>query len=124
VKVRPLCITNPEQETTSAPQAQPLFKRVFDAVRLLPEGKVSTYGRIAQHVGCSARMVGFAMAAVPEEGDVPWHRVINYRGMISPRADGYSEGLQRAMLEIEGIRFDEKGRVDLNRYGWIFKRLP
>jgi len=122
MKRRPLCITHPGQETTSAPQ--PLFRRIFDAVRSLPEGNVSTYGRIAQHIGCSAQMVGFAMAAVPDDSDVPWHRVINYQGTISPRTDGYSDGLQRALLEAEGIRFDEKGRVDLNRYGWIFRRLP
>jgi methylated-DNA-protein-cysteine methyltransferase-like protein len=109
---------------SSPPDQQPLFERIFAAVGTIPEGKVSTYGRIAQYIGCSAQMVGFAMAAVPEDSDVPCHRVINYKGMISRRSDGYSDGMQRALLETEGIRFDETGHVDLKRNGWLFTRLP
>ena len=107
-----------------SPDQQPLFGRIFDAVRTIPSGKVSTYGRIAQYIGCSAQMVGFAMAAVPDDSDVPWQRVINYQGRISRRSDGYSDGMQRALLVAEGIRFDETGRVDLERDGWFFTRLP
>jgi methylated-DNA-protein-cysteine methyltransferase-like protein len=64
-------------------------------------------------------MVGWAMAAVPAGSDVPWHRVINARGEVSPRADGSgAERGQRWLLEREGVRFDARGRVDLDRYGW------
>jgi methylated-DNA-protein-cysteine methyltransferase-like protein len=105
-------------------QKPPLFERIYDAVRTIPPGKVSTYGRIAKHIGCSAQMVGFAMAAVPGDSDIPWHRVINYKGMISQRSDGYSDGMQRALLVAEGIRFDESGRVDLNLDACRFTRLP
>lgn len=109
---------------TSSSEPTTLFERIFEVVRSIPTGKVSTYGRIARFLGCSARTVGFAMAAVPDESDIPWHRVINYKGMISRRADGFSDGLQRAMLEAEGLRFDEKGRVNLDRHGWRFTNLP
>jgi methylated-DNA-protein-cysteine methyltransferase-like protein len=63
-------------------------------------------------------MVGYAMASTPSGSDVPWHRVINSRGTISlsPESDGHQ--LQRAMLESEGVVFDERGRVDLERFGW------
>ena len=115
----------PGHAMSSPPGQQPLFERIFDAVRVIPAGKVSTYGRIAKYIGCSAQMVGFAMAAVPYDSDVPWHRVINYKGMISQRSDGYSDGMQRALLVAEGIRFDEEtGRVDLKRDVWCFTCLP
>lgn len=60
---------------------------------------------------------GYAMSALPYGTDVPWHRVINHKGEISPRAGG-GEAEQRALLEAEGIRFDERGRTDLGRFGW------
>jgi methylated-DNA-protein-cysteine methyltransferase-like protein len=59
------------------------------------------------------------MAALPDGTDVPWHRVINARGELSARAAGPWAGkLQRAMLEAEGVIFDEGGRVDLETYRW------
>jgi methylated-DNA-protein-cysteine methyltransferase-like protein len=64
------------------------------------------------------RQVGYALAALPDESGVPWHRVINAKGEVSPRADRFSEGLQRAMLESEGIPFDPRRRVALARYQW------
>jgi methylated-DNA-protein-cysteine methyltransferase-like protein len=61
-------------------------------------------------------MVGYAMAAAPD--GVPWHRVINREGRISPRAHDGGSDVQRALLEKEGIRFDTTGRADLGRVGW------
>jgi methylated-DNA-protein-cysteine methyltransferase-like protein len=59
------------------------------------------------------------MAALRGDSDVPWHRVINARGEVSARAgDSAFERIQRAMLESEGVRFDARGRVDLDRFGW------
>jgi len=89
-------------------------------VRLVPRGRVTTYGRVAAQVeGCTPRMVGWAMAAVPDGSDVPWQRVVNGRGMVSPRADGSgAERRQRWLLEREGVKFDARGRVDLARFGW------
>lgn len=99
----------------------PLFDEIFDVVRSIPEGTVASYGQIAAVVGrCSPLMVGFAMAAAPFDSDVPWHRVVNHQGRISSRGDGDGEQMQRILLEAEGIRFDESGRVDLNQVRWEF----
>ena len=98
-----------------------LFDCIFKLVRSIPAGHVATYGQIARHIGrCSPQMVGFAMAALSFNSDVPWHRVLNHKGMISPRADGYGDGIQRALLEAEGVQFNEKGCVDLKQNGWHF----
>ncbi|MDD2333358.1 MAG: MGMT family protein [Mesotoga sp.] len=94
-----------------------VYRRIYDMVRRIPSGRVATYGQIAALVGgCSARMVGYAMAGVSDE-TIPWQRVINARGRISIRdPNGYS--LQKAILEREGIDFDESDSVDLSVFGW------
>ncbi len=96
------------------------YQRIYAIVRRIPAGRVASYGRVAQISGvATARMVGYAMAALPYDTDVPWHRVINSQGRISPRAGGGDGDLiQRAMLEAEGVCFDEEGRVDMTRYNW------
>jgi methylated-DNA-protein-cysteine methyltransferase related protein len=97
-----------------------LYEQIYAVARLIPAGQVATYGQIAAIVGqCSPRMVGYAMAAVPPGSDVPWHRVINSRGRISLSQEGDGYWIQKAMLESEGIVFDERGRTDLGRFGWI-----
>jgi methylated-DNA-protein-cysteine methyltransferase-like protein len=95
-----------------------VHESIHEIVRLIPPGRVASYGQIAAiHGACTPRMVGYAMASVPSGADVPWHRVINSRGAISLRP-GDGQELQRAMLESEGVEFDERGRVDLERFGW------
>jgi methylated-DNA-protein-cysteine methyltransferase-like protein len=97
------------------------YARYYDVVRRVPPGRVATYGQIAFEAGLPgrARQVGYAMAACPDDGDVPWHRVINARGEISRRAGGRTfERIQRVLLEAEGVRFDASDRVDLDRFGW------
>lgn len=95
-----------------------LYQRIYALVGKIPAGRVMTYGRIGQQVGCTARTVGFAMAALHGRGDVPWQRVINSQGRVSPRRDGEGNILQRDLLEMEGVEFDELGRIDLNHYLW------
>jgi len=98
-----------------------LYERIYEMVRLIPPGKVTTYGRIAELVGgCSARMVGYAMAALKRGGapDVPWQRVINAKGQISVHGDGIGNAMQRIILEEEGVVFDVKDRVDFSQFGW------
>ncbi|MFH1446647.1 MAG: MGMT family protein [Chloroflexota bacterium] len=99
--------------------SKPLYERIYDMVRKIPPGKVATYGQIAMLVGgCSARIVGYAMAALRDSqyADVPWQRVINARGQISMH--GIGSNVQRMMLEEEDIVFDSRGRIDLNFYRW------
>ncbi len=98
--------------------ATPLYSRIYALVRRIPPGLVTTYGRIARQVGCTARTVGFAMAALPAGHDCPWQRVINSQGKVSPRRNGDGDLIQRLLLEAEGVQFDARGRVDLVRYGW------
>ena len=95
-----------------------LQERIYLVVRQIPAGKVSTYGDIAAIVGdCTARMAGYAMASATDT--VPWHRVINAQGKISPRGDGGGELVQRARLEEEGIGFSSAGKVNLRLVRWL-----
>jgi len=93
-------------------------QRIYALARQIPEGRVASYGQLAKLAGCGARLVGYAMAALPAASDVPWHRVINAGGAISRRRGGGGETRQRALLEAEGVRFDGAGRVDLEAVGW------
>ncbi|HEY5666016.1 MAG TPA: MGMT family protein [Gammaproteobacteria bacterium] len=99
--------------------------RIYTVVSLIPAGKVTTYGQVATLAGIAgqARQVGYALAALDDDNDVPWHRVINARGEISLRPGG-GEQRQRRLLEAEGVRFDSRGRVSLERYGWDPEAQP
>ena len=97
-----------------------LYQRIYTLVKQIPPGYVCSYGCLGQKIGCTARTVGFALSALPTKNDVPWQRIVNSRGMISPRADGGSNLLQRDLLEIEGVCFDKTNRIDLNAHGWNF----
>jgi alkylated DNA nucleotide flippase Atl1 len=97
-------------------------ERIYAVVKRIPKGKVATYGQIARIVGrCTARMVGYAMAAVPEGSRVPWQRVINSQGMISTRSHGDGDERQRVKLEKEGVRFSLNGKIDLIEFGWTLR---
>ena len=111
-----------------SPSEQAKFREiVWEIVRQIPEGKVATYGQIAtmipvsksmdpkDYAAWSARWVGSAMAACPE--DVPWQRVINSQGKISLRP-GAGADQQRNLLEAEGVVFDQRGRVNLQVFAW------
>lgn len=102
------------------------YKRIYAVVRRIPPGRVATYGQVAALAGLAgrARQVGYALHALPEETPLPWHRVINARGEVSPRAEPGREGFQRFLLEEEGIELDLAGRVDLERFGWPPGRRP
>jgi methylated-DNA-protein-cysteine methyltransferase-like protein len=94
--------------------------RIYRVVKRIPRGRVATYGQIATLAGLDghARQVGYALHSLPDRSDIPWHRVINAKGEISPRSAGDSHELQRMLLEEEGVSFSLDGRVDLQRYRW------
>ena len=98
----------------------PLYQSIYILVRQIPAGKVSSYGRIAKIIGTTARTVGFAMAALPPGSDVPWQRVINSQGKVSRRTDGEGNILQQDLLELEGVKFNVQGKLDLNSYLFEF----
>ena len=96
------------------------YRRIYRVVRGIPRGRVATYGQVAALAGIprQARQVGYALFALPRGSNVPWQRVINAKGEVSQRSSPGDEGLQRAVLESEGVVFDPRGRVDLARYQW------
>jgi methylated-DNA-protein-cysteine methyltransferase-like protein len=99
--------------------SESMYERIYRIVRMVPRGRVASYGQIARAAGrCSPRNVGYAMAAVPADTDVPWHRIVNSRGMISVRSHGGECTAQRQLLEGEGVEFDRSGRIDMGVYGW------
>jgi methylated-DNA-protein-cysteine methyltransferase-like protein len=93
------------------------FERVWRLVKAIPRGRVATYGQLSRMIDLrlSAVGIGWAIHAAPDES-IPWHRVVNSRGGISTERE--HPGLQRAMLEAEGIRFDAVGCIELARVGW------
>ena len=96
-----------------------VYAEIYAVVSEIPRGRVATYGQVARCVDhCTARMVGYAMAALPADLAVPWQRVINSRGEVSPRRRGRGHLKQRRLLESEGIVFDEHGRINLDEFGW------
>lgn len=94
--------------------------RIYAVVKRIPRGRVATYGQVATLAGLDghARQVGYALHNLPSRSNVPWHRVINARGEISPRSAGDSHELQRMLLEAEGVEFSLDGRVALKKYRW------
>ena len=110
---------------TSPPNQQAYYALVWELVRQIPAGKVVTYGQISKmlpppqgveieaYAAFGPRWVGGAMANCPN--DVPWQRVINSKGEISQRLGAQR---QKELLLEEGVVFNEKGRIDLKKYGW------
>ena len=105
-------------ETSADPDR--LLERIYSLIEQIPAGQVASYGQIAflAEAG-SARIVGRALARLPESRRLPWHRVINSQGRIADRKDGGEGDLrQKRLLEAEGVIFDVKGRVDFAVVAW------
>ena len=103
-------------------QSTDFFQRVYEVVRQIPVGKVTTYGHIAAFLGArsSARMVGFAMNAVTHDDrahDVPAHRVVNRFGALTGRMHFETPFVMRERLESEGVTF-VGDCVDMQRHLW------
>ena len=102
------------------PVAADTYRRIFAVVKRVPRGRVATYGQVAAlaRLPRHARLVGYALHTLPPGSDVPWHRVVNAQGRVSPRANavGY-EDLQARLLEREGVRMTD-GAIPLDRFGW------
>ena len=94
-------------------------RRLYALVRLIPAGKVATYGQLALLLGMprGARAVGTCLNRCADPS-VPCHRVVDRLGRTKPVFDDYAPGTQRALLESEGASFLPGGRVDLSLCGW------
>lgn len=95
------------------------FERVYDIVRRIPEGNVTTYGAIAACLGArsSARMIGYALNAVAGEMSIPCHRVVNRNGELTGRLHFATPTFMREMLESEGISFRED-KIIMEQHFW------
>lgn len=87
----------------------------------IPRGRVATYGQISRMIEkrLTPIAIGWAIRAAPP-GAVPWQRVVNASGRVS--TDAEHPGLQRSMLESEGVRFERDGSIDLDEFGWRPRR--
>ena len=97
------------------------YLQIYAVVSRIPFGKVATYGQVATQAGYpgQARQVGYALNSLPDDLEVPWQRVVNAKGQVSPRANPIYEEIQKQLLESEGIFFDPYGRIDLLNHQWI-----
>lgn len=102
------------------PAAAGFFAAIYAVVRRIPRGKVATYGQIARLLGAprSARVVGWAMHGTPPGSGVPWHRVVQQGGSLSPTVSPHDPGRQRRLLEREGVVFLLHGRIDMAAHQW------
>ena len=96
------------------------FERVYEIVRQIPEGKVTSYGAIAKALGTarSARMVGWAMNASHNLEDVPAHRVVNRIGILSGKHHFEGTNLMQQLLENEGIQVVDNQIIDFEKHFW------
>lgn len=94
---------------SSMEQEKTFSQKVYEAIALIPKGKVTTYGAIAAAIGRprAARFVGYAMSNCPEH--LPWHRVVNRKGELM---QGWEE-FHRSLLEADGVPFLENGNIDM-----------
>jgi len=92
-------------------------KRIIDIISSIPRGKVMTYGQVAAYAGDprGARQVVRALHVYSEKFNLPWHRVINSKGLIAIKSpEGFL--MQKHLLEEEGIEISDTGKIDLKIY--------
>ncbi len=104
--------------------AEGFRSKVYSMVRRIPAGRVLGYGEVAVAIGHpgAARQVGWALAALKAGNDVPWQRVIRSSGHIAFRGDVLRAGLQKALLQEEGVEF-QGDRVPMERFRWLVDLL-
>lgn len=113
--------SNKSKKNPSGKKKQDFFKKVYSVTKKIPYGKVSTYGEIAEACGIrsSARTVGWALNGCGP--DIPAHRVVNRFGALTGKIHFGDPNLMEELLRSEGIEFDKKGCVRLDKHLWIPK---
>jgi methylated-DNA-protein-cysteine methyltransferase-like protein len=101
-------------------QTDNFFEKVYSIARHIPYGKVTSYGAIAKALGTarSARMVGWAMNAAHNLEDVPAHRVVNRKGLLTGKHHFDGTNLMQQLLESEGIVIEDNQIIDLEKHFW------
>ena len=103
------------------------FDKVYNVVRQIPEGKVTSYGAIANYLGVkkSARLVGWAMNASHGDNSIPAHRVVNRIGLLTGKHHFGGTKVMQQLLENEGIVIKDNKIQNLENFFWDpRKRLP
>lgn len=103
-----------------SPKELNFFERVYEVVRKIPYGRVSSYGLIARYLGSpqSARMVGWAMNASHNIDDVPAHRVVNRLGLLTGKHHFEGTNLMQQLLENEGIEIEDNQIINFDQFLW------
>jgi methylated-DNA-protein-cysteine methyltransferase-like protein len=124
MKGKPKVKTAGRRDDRRAPNASPTYSRFYAVVGRIPRGRVATYGQVAALAGLPgrARQVGYALHALPPQARLPWQRVINAAGRISPRSESGPDYMQRLLLAAEGVKLDPAGRIALADYQWKPRR--
>ncbi len=97
------------------------FDKVYDVVRLIPHGRVTSYGAIAEFLGSrgSARMVGWAMnASFSAKENIPAHRVVNRKGLLTGKQHFGAPTIMQQLLESEGIEVVDDQIIDFEKHFW------
>ena len=102
------------------PENKNFFQRTYEVARLIPIGRVTSYGAIAKYLGAarSARMVGWAMNSSSKEKDVPAHRVVNRKGLLTGKHHFEGTNLMQQLLENEGVKVVDNQIIDFRELFW------
>ena len=107
---------------TVPPHGDEAVAAICAVVRRIPKGWVATYGQVAAMAGLPrrARLVGRVLQELDPATKIPWHRVVNARGEVSyARSRNGGDAVQQRLLKKEGVEFDDRGRFNLERFGWL-----
>ena len=108
-------------------QHDSFFQKVYGVVRMIPEGRVTSYGAIAKYIGVanSSQMVGWAMNASHNDNTVPAHRVVNRMGLLTGKHHFGGTNLMQQLLENEGVQIEKNQIKNFEEYFWNPKQeLP
>lgn len=102
------------------PENKNFFQKTYEVARQIPFGRVTSYGAIAKYLGAarSARMVGWAMNSSGKEKDVPAHRVVNRKGLLTGKHHFDGSNLMQQLLENEGVKVVDNQIIDLEKHFW------
>ena len=109
------------------PKSEKFFEKVYEVAKQIPFGRVTSYGAIAKYLGAarSARMVGWAMNASHNNQEIPAHRVVNRKGLLTGKHHFDGTNLMQQLLESEGIQVVENQIQNFDGIFWDpFKELP
>lgn len=97
-----------------------IYAEIYHIVQLIPRGKVSTYGLIAQKLGASPRLVGWALnASIKSSTQIPAHRVVNRNGQLTGKMHFETPKTMQERLQVEGVEVKEDTIIDFEKHLWI-----